>query len=170
MRNKSLVVRANGATADAIESAVAAARRVFAADGITPWQAALAAFERDGWEIKQFSDPAPSREVFRYAEVWEEAEAAARAACGADGHHASEFELVALDEDRVWGAMERPMHLRRRQQRESRTRRVAINSMQLLLAGVVTRLPDERRIIAPRLLRSSYLGRPFSQFPHVVAL
>jgi hypothetical protein len=99
VRNKTLAVHANGATADAIESAVAAAQRVFVTAGITPWQAAVAAFERDGWAIKQFADPAPSREVFRYAEVWEAAEAAAREACGAGGNCASEFELVALDDD-----------------------------------------------------------------------
>jgi hypothetical protein len=99
MPKKTLVVRAEGATADVIAQGVAAAQRVFDDAGVTPWQAAIAWFNRDGWDIKNFPEPAPSRETFRHAEVWDDAEAAARDACCTGGNNNSNCEMAVIDDD-----------------------------------------------------------------------
>ena len=99
MPNKILVVTAKGATDAVIAQGRAAAQRVFDDAGVTPWQAAIAWFNRDGWEIKDFPEPAPSRETFRHAEVWEDAEAAARDVCCTGGNNHCDFEMAVIDDD-----------------------------------------------------------------------
>ena len=94
MGDKILNILASGATAELLAQARAAAQRVFDAAGITPWQAAQAAFDRDGWEIEGFPDNQPPRETFKHAEVWEEAEAAARDALSADGSSYVDFDMT----------------------------------------------------------------------------
>jgi hypothetical protein len=99
MTIKTLKILASGATAPSIEQGCAAAQEVFEAAGITPWQAALAAFDRDGWEINGFQDSEPSHEMFTHAEVWEAAEAAARDALSADGTSYSDFDMTVIDDE-----------------------------------------------------------------------
>lgn len=101
MSKKTLVVHAAGATTDEIARGLAAAQRVFDDAGVTPWRAAVALFDRDGWDIQEFREPAPSRETFQQAEVWMTAEAAAHEVCCAGGKKISDFELAVIDDDKL---------------------------------------------------------------------
>ena len=98
MTTKTLKILAAGAPAATIEQGREAAQRVFDAAGITPWQAACAAFDREGWEIKRFPDNQPPPETFAHAEVWEEAIAAARGVVSAGGSRDFDFEMIVDDD------------------------------------------------------------------------
>lgn len=63
--------------AEQVAVAAAAAWPVFDAAGVTPDAAAQADFERDVWDLDGFPEPGPT-EVLKSADVWSEAEAAAR--------------------------------------------------------------------------------------------
>lgn len=63
--------------ADQVAVAASAALAVFDAAGLTPDAAAQADFERDVWDRDSFPEPGPT-EVLKIADVWSEAEAAAR--------------------------------------------------------------------------------------------
>lgn len=65
--------------ADQLAVAVLAAWAIFDAAGVTHDAAAQADFERDVWDRDGFPEPGPT-EVLKIADVWSEAEAAARRA------------------------------------------------------------------------------------------
>lgn len=71
-----------GATPDQLLRGMRAAHAVFDRTQVTPWQAAKAAFDREGYDVTGFpAERRPSDEAFRAAEAWDAACEAALAAC-----------------------------------------------------------------------------------------
>lgn len=77
-----MIVHAPGATTYEMNAAIDAALTVFAGAGVEPWAAAVAFFKRESWEHHGFADEyEPSTQQMAAAEVWHEAQDAAKAAC-----------------------------------------------------------------------------------------
>ena len=74
-----ITIRIEGASADEIQRGLVAAQAVFDRAGVTALQAAEARFAREGWDIGGFADPAPGD--LDIADLWDEADQAAVAAC-----------------------------------------------------------------------------------------
>lgn len=74
-----ITIHIEGAAVDEVERGLLAAQAVFDRAGVTAYQAAEAHFDREGWDLRDFADPVP--DGLEIAELWDEADTAAVAAC-----------------------------------------------------------------------------------------
>lgn len=79
-----LIVRIEGASPDEVNRGGLAAMAVFAEAGVTPYQAAAAAFAREGWDLSGFDEDYAgyTAEDAGIADLWDDAAVkAAEVAC-----------------------------------------------------------------------------------------
>lgn len=75
-----LTLDAPGATPEQLARGLAAAQRVFAVAGVSALEAAVGAYEREGWDVRDFEGDV-ARPLIAWAELWEQATLAACEGC-----------------------------------------------------------------------------------------
>lgn len=76
-----LFMHVEGASPTDRARGVAAAQAVFDRAKVTPYQCALAVYNRNCWDDRDFVGARPSDEEMDHAALWDEAESAGLAAC-----------------------------------------------------------------------------------------
>jgi hypothetical protein len=75
-----LTLDAPGVTSEQLARGLAAARRVFAAAGVSALEAAVGDYEREGWGVRDLEGDIAGP-LIAWADVWEDANLAARESC-----------------------------------------------------------------------------------------